>query len=83
MKRIGTGFIWTVLAAIVLAAAGAVSAQPVSFPCTVVCFPPAHLNPKKCACEEAQPKRPACSLVCLDPDQVLDARKCACVRRPR
>jgi hypothetical protein len=69
-------------AAIIVAGAGTASAQP-SPACTLVCFPPAHLNAKKCTCEEAQPKRPACSLVCLDPDQTLDARKCACVRRPR
>jgi hypothetical protein len=70
-------------AAIVVAGAGTAWAQPLPLPCTLVCFPPAHLNARKCTCEDAQPKRPACSLVCLDPDQTLDARKCACVRRPR
>jgi hypothetical protein len=75
------GFARTLVAALMLAATSA-SAQPV-FPCTLVCFPPARLDAKKCACEEAQPKRPACSLVCLDPNETLDARKCACVRRPR
>ncbi|HEY6256871.1 MAG TPA: hypothetical protein VIY51_13865 [Xanthobacteraceae bacterium] len=73
------------LAGIAVAAvllAGAARAQPLSLPCSLVCFPPAHLNAKKCACEEATGRKPACSLVCLDPDQTLDARKCACVRRP-
>jgi hypothetical protein len=68
--------------ALLLAGAGTASGQQPFFPCSLVCFPPAHLNAKKCICEEALPKRPACSLVCLDPDQILDARKCACVRRP-
>jgi hypothetical protein len=71
------------LIAAVIAGASAASGQPVPFPCALVCFPPSHLNAKKCVCEEALPKRPACSLVCLDPQQTLDARKCACVRRPR
>jgi len=75
-------FVRTIVAALLLAATSA-SAQPLPFRCTLVCFPPAHLNAKTCACEQAQPKRPACSLVCLDPNETLDARKCACVRRPR
>jgi hypothetical protein len=70
------------IAAIVLAGAGAAQAQPAAGPCMLVCFPPAHLNAKKCSCEEASPRTPICSLVCLDPEQTLDARKCACVRRP-
>jgi hypothetical protein len=61
--------------------AGAASAQPIVPACSLVCFPPAHLNAKKCACEESAARKPVCSLVCLDPDQTLDARKCACVRR--
>jgi hypothetical protein len=72
------------IAAMLVAGANAAQAQPVVGPCVLVCFPPAHLNAKKCSCEEASPVRgPVCSLVCLDPDTTLDARKCACVRRPR
>jgi hypothetical protein len=72
------------VAAMLLAAAAAAQAQPAVGPCMLVCLPPAHLNAKKCACEEASPARsPVCSLVCLDPDTTLDARKCACVRRRR
>ena len=67
-------------ACLVLLATGA-QAQNASFPCTLVCFPPSHLNEKKCACEETVQRKPACSLVCLNPDETLDARKCACVRR--
>jgi hypothetical protein len=52
-------------------------------PCALVCFPPAVLDVKKCACEQAISRKPVCSLVCLDPDQTLDAQKCVCVRRPR
>lgn len=63
--------------------AGASSAPAQTFPCSLVCFPPSHLNAKTCKCEETAARKPACSLVCLDPDQTLDARKCACVRRPR
>jgi hypothetical protein len=69
-----------VLSAILLASFSTASAQP-SFPCSLVCFPPAHLNAKKCACEESVPRKPVCSLVCLEPDQTLDVRKCACIRR--
>jgi hypothetical protein len=69
------------IAALVLAGVNAAQAQPAGA-CLLVCFPPAHLNAKKCACEEASSRAPACSLVCLDPDTSLDARKCACVRRP-
>jgi hypothetical protein len=69
------------IAALVLAAAHAAQAQPAGA-CLLVCFPPAHLNAKKCACEEGTSRTPVCSLVCLDPDTTLDARKCACVRRP-
>ena len=76
MKLIGMA-----AAAVLLATSGMASAQPL-FPCSLVCFPPAHLNARKCSCEEATPRRPACSLVCLNPDETLDARKCACVRRP-
>jgi hypothetical protein len=69
------------LAALLLAGAAAL-AQPVAPACSLICFPPAHLNAKKCTCEEAISRKPVCSLVCLDPEQTLDARKCACVRRP-
>jgi hypothetical protein len=71
-----------VLVAMLLAGGGTASAQPL-FPCSLVCFPPAHLNARKCTCEEAAPRKPVCSLVCLAPGETLDARKCACVRRPR
>jgi len=69
------------IAALLLASGHAAQAQPTG-PCLLVCFPPAHLNAKKCSCEEVSPRTPVCSLVCLDPDQTLDARKCTCVRRP-
>jgi hypothetical protein len=72
-----------VIASILLAAAQAAQAQPAAAPCAVVCFPPAVLNAKKCSCESAVVRKPVCSLVCLDPDQTLDAQRCACVRRPR
>jgi hypothetical protein len=65
---------------LLMATATTARAQPV-FPCALVCLPPSHLNDKKCACEEAVQRKPACSLVCLNPDETLDARKCACVRR--
>jgi hypothetical protein len=72
-----------VIAAILLGGVNAAPAQPAAAPCMLVCFPPAVLNAKKCACEQAVPRKPVCSLVCLDPDQTLDAQRCACVRRPR
>jgi hypothetical protein len=68
--------------AILLAGMVAAPAQPAAPPCSLVCFPPAQLNAKKCTCETTLTRKPVCSLVCLDPDQTLDARKCACVRRP-
>jgi hypothetical protein len=71
------------LLAILLAGVSAPQAQPAAVPCAVVCFPPAQLNAKKCSCEVAISRKPICALVCLDPDQILDARRCACVRRPR
>jgi hypothetical protein len=64
------------------ASAQAASAQAAA-PCALVCFPPTVLNVKKCACEAGVAIKPVCTLVCLDPDQALDARRCACVRRPR
>jgi hypothetical protein len=76
--RLLTGLLF---AALVLAGPNAAQAQPAGA-CLLVCFPPAHLNTKKCACEEATSRTPVCSLACLDPDTTLDARKCACVRRP-
>jgi hypothetical protein len=77
-----------VIAAILLggthaATVPAARAQPASSPCALICFPPAVLNAKKCACEQGASRKPVCSLVCLDPDQTLDAGRCACVRRPR
>jgi hypothetical protein len=77
-----------IIAAILLggistAPAPSAQAQPAAGPCALICFPPAVLNQKKCACEQPGPIRPVCSLVCLDPDQTLDARRCACVRRTR
>jgi hypothetical protein len=71
------------LLAILLAGVSAPQAQSAAVPCAVVCFPPAQLNAKKCSCEVAISRKPICALVCLDPDQILDARRCACVRRPR
>ena len=71
------------VALILLAGGHAAQAQSAVAPCALVCFPPAGLNAKKCSCEQAVVRKPVCSLVCLDPDQTLDAKKCACVRRPR
>jgi hypothetical protein len=70
-----------VITAILLGGLFAAPAQ--AAPCALVCFPPAILNVKACTCEQAVVRKPVCSLVCLDPDQTLDAKKCACVRRPR
>jgi hypothetical protein len=71
-----------VIASTLAALAHAASAQAAG-PCALVCFPPTVLNSKKCVCETGVTIKPVCSLVCLDPDQTLDARRCACVRRPR
>jgi hypothetical protein len=71
-----------VIASILLGGVQAASAQAAA-PCALVCFPPTVLNIKKCACEAGVAIKPVCTLVCLDPDQTLDARRCACVRRPR
>jgi hypothetical protein len=73
-----------VIAAILLGGANAAPAQPAAAPCALVCFPPAVLNAKKCACEQPVVAiKPICSLACVDPDQTLDAKRCVCVRRPR
>jgi hypothetical protein len=77
-----------VIAAILLggisaAPAPAAQAQPAAGPCALICFPPTVLNQKKCVCEQGGLSKPICTLVCLDPDQTLDARRCACVRRTR
>jgi hypothetical protein len=73
-----------VIAAILLGGVNAVPAQSAAVPCALVCFPPAVLNVKKCSCEQPVVAiKPICSLVCVDPDQTLDAKKCVCVRRPR
>jgi len=49
--------------------------------CALVCVPPAVLNDKSCSCEEPAPAptRP-CALVCLNPDETLDAKRCKCVK---
>jgi hypothetical protein len=75
-----TALVTTILA-ILLAGMIAARAQPAASPCLLVCFLPAQLNAKKCTCETAVTRKPVCSLVCLDPSQTLDARRCACVRR--
>jgi hypothetical protein len=73
-----------VIALILLAGVQAALAQPASGRCALICFPPTVLNAQKCVCEQpAVERKPICTLACLDPDQPLDARKCACVRRPR
>lgn len=66
---------------IVIGLAAAAHAQPVPLACSLVCLPPSHLNEQKCACEDTAQRKPVCSVVCLTPDETLDARKCACVRR--
>jgi hypothetical protein len=70
-----------VITAILLGGLFAAHAQ--AAPCALMCLTPTVLNAKTCTCEQAIVRKPACSLVCLDPDQTLDAKKCACVRRPR
>ena len=70
-----------VIAAILLG--GLIAAPAQAAPCALICFPPTVVNTKTCTCEPAIVRKPVCSLVCLDPDQTLDAKKCACVRRPR
>jgi hypothetical protein len=71
-----------IVIAILFAGMIATQAQAAGSPCSLACFPPTQLNAKKCACETTITRKPVCSLVCLDSDQTLDARKCACVRRP-
>ncbi len=78
MRR--TGFL---IAAILLAGLQAAQAQPAVTPCALVCIPPESLNAQKCTCEPAVVRKPVCSLVCLDPDQTLDAQRCVCMRRPQ
>ncbi len=70
-----------VIAAILLGGLNAAPAQ--AAPCALMCISPTVLNAKTCTCEQPIVRMPVCSLVCLDPDQTLDAKKCACVRRPR
>ena len=77
MRRVGL-----VIIGLLLPGGGHVT-PALAAPCALVCFPPAVLDAKKCACEQAISRKPVCSLVCLDPDQTLDAPKCVCVRRPR
>jgi hypothetical protein len=81
MQRTGLVMTSLMILASLLAGMIAAQAQPAASPCLLVCFPPAQLNAKKCACETAVTHKPVCSLVCLDPGQTLDARRCACVRR--
>jgi hypothetical protein len=70
-----------VIGSILLGGLNAAPAQ--AAPCALMCLTPTVLNAKTCTCEPAIVRKPVCSLVCLDPDQTLDAKKCACVRRPR
>ena len=46
--------------------------------CAVVCPPETVLDRKTCTCE-APRRHPPCALVCLGPDQTLDAEHCRCV----
>jgi hypothetical protein len=62
---------------------GLFAAPAQAAPCALMCLSPAVLDAKTCTCVQAIVRKPACSLVCLDPDQTLDAKKCACVRPPR
>jgi hypothetical protein len=51
-------------------------------PCALVCTPPATLNAEKCSCEESKSQGPhTCALVCLNPDETLDAKACRCVKK--
>jgi hypothetical protein len=53
--------------------------QAMSQPCAIVCPINTVLNKDKCTCEASGPAKP-CALVCLGPDQVLDAKQCRCVK---
>jgi hypothetical protein len=57
-------------------------AQSLMSPCMRVCEPPAKLNTQNCSCEEStrtQTKR--CALVCPNPEQKLDLKRCRCMRK--
>src|SRR5215468_3035841 len=57
-------------------------AQSIMSPCMRVCEPPARLNTQNCSCEESTRTQPkGCALVCSNPDQKLDLRRCRCVRK--
>jgi hypothetical protein len=52
-------------------------------PCLLVCFPPGKFNAQKCTCTSSQDNSRVCGLVCLGPDETLDANKCRCVKSRR
>lgn len=54
------------------------NSQGMHQPCAIVCPIDTVLNKEKCTCESSRPVEP-CALVCLGPDQVLDAKQCRCV----
>ena len=66
--------------AITAAATGNLFAQNAT-PCALVCPFTTVLDPQKCTCVQQPPKTKSCALVCLGPDEVLDAKACRCVKR--
>ena len=57
-------------------------AQSVMSPCMRVCEPPARLNTQNCSCEEStRTQTKHCAVVCPNPDQKLDLKRCRCMRK--
>jgi hypothetical protein len=57
-------------------------AQSLMSPCMRVCEPPAKLNTQNCACEgSTRTQISRCAVVCPNPDQKLDLRRCRCMRK--
>ena len=57
-------------------------AQSIMSPCMRVCDPPAKLNTQNCSCEgSARTQTKPCALVCPNPEQKLDLKRCRCVRK--
>jgi hypothetical protein len=57
-------------------------AQSLMSPCMRVCEPPAKLNTQNCSCEgSTRTQTKPCAVVCPNPDQKLDLRRCRCMRK--
>src|SRR5258706_1560554 len=57
-------------------------AQSLMSPCMLVCEPPAKLNTQNCSCEEStRTQTKHCAVVCPNPDQKLDLKRCRCIRK--